>query len=160
MCVAWESEARDIADHGCRLVVLRTGIVLSKSGGALAKMLPLFRFFVGGPLGSGRQVMSWIHLDDWIAMVRWALERGDVTGPINATAPYPVTNAEFSRAVGRAIHRPSWAPVPGFVLRLIVGEFATDGLLRGQRVLPARARELGFTFRYERIDEAMAAAVR
>lgn len=159
ICAAWENETTPIADSGCRLVILRTGIVLSKSGGALAKMLTPFRFFVGGRLGSGRQVISWIHVDDWVAMVRWALDDSHVSGPINATTPNPVTNAEFSRAIGRAIRRPSWAPVPGFVLRIIVGEFANDGLLRGQRVLPVRAQALGFRFRYDRIDEAMRAAV-
>lgn len=160
MCVAWEREADPLTELGCRVVVLRTGIVLSRSGGALAKMLLPFRLFAGGPLGSGRQVMSWIHLDDWIAMVIWALEHASISGPINATAPNPVTNAEFSRAIGRAIHRPSWAPVPGFMLQLIVGEFANDGLMRGQRVQPARALALGYKFRYERIDDAMRAAVR
>lgn len=159
-CAQWEAEAQPLTAAGCRVVYLRTGIVLSRSGGALAKMMPPFQFFVGGPLGSGRQVMSWIHLDDWIALVRWAIGNPAVSGPLNATAPHPATNREFSRALGRALWRPSLFPVPGFVLRLIVGEFARDGLLRGQRVVPRRARELGFTFRFERLDEAIRDAVK
>ena len=133
-----------------------TGIEL-KDGGALKKMMLPFRFFAGGPLGSGRQEMSWIHRDDWIGLVAWAIRLPLVTGVINATAPNPVPNWEFSRALGRAMRRPSWAPVPGFVLKLIVGEMAEVALLRGQRVLPARAQELGFAFRYPELKAALAA---
>ena len=160
LCVAWEAEAQPVSAMGCRLVFLRTGIVLSRTGGALAKMLLPFRLFVGGRVDTGRQYMSWIDLDDWIGMVMWAIGNPAVSGPVNATAPYPVTNAEFARAIGHALHRPSWAPVPGFVLKLVFGELATDCLIRGQRVVSRRGAELGYQFRYERIDEAMAAAVR
>jgi uncharacterized protein (TIGR01777 family) len=160
MCVEWEAQAQPLASLGCRLVVVRTGIVLSREGGALAKMMTPFRLFVGGPIGSGRQVISWVHLDDWIGIVLWAIANPAVSGPINATAPHPATNGEFSHALGRAMGRPSWFPVPGFVLRIVVGEMAEDGLLRGQRVLPARTLQLGYQFHYPDIDEAMKAAVR
>ena len=157
LCVSWEGEAKPVQAFDCRLVTIRSGIVLSKDGGALKKMMPPFRFFAGGPLGSGRQQMSWIHRDDWIGLVAWTIRLPLVTGVINATAPNPVPNWEFSRALGRAMHRPSWAPVPGFVLKLVVGEMADVALLRGQRVLPARAQELGFTFRYPELKAALAA---
>jgi hypothetical protein len=159
MAADWEATARPVGDT-CRLVFIRTGIVLSRKGGALKKMLLPFQLFAGGPVASGRQYLSWIHLDDWVGLVTWALEDEAVRGPVNASAPNPVTSAEFARALGRALHRPAWAPVPGFVLTLVFGEMAHDMLMLGQRVLPRRAMELGYRFRYERIDEAMVAAVR
>jgi uncharacterized protein (TIGR01777 family) len=159
LCVAWEAEAQPAAALGCRLVIGRTTVVLSRDGGALPRMMMPFRLFAGGPIGSGRQVMSWIHIDDWIEMVLWAIEKSGVSGPVNLAAPEPVTNAEFSRALGRAMHRPSWLPVPGFALRVIVGEMANDALLLGHRILPKRAQELGYVFRHPRIDEALASAV-
>jgi uncharacterized protein (TIGR01777 family) len=160
LCVAWEAEAHPAAALGCRLVFLRTGIALAREGGALKKLIPPFRFFVGGPIASGRQYMSWIHRADWIAMVTWALETPAVSGAVNATAPTPVRNADFSRALGRALHRPSWLRVPAFALRLIVGEMADHGLVTGQRVVPKRALELGFQFQYPEIEAAMKAAVK
>jgi hypothetical protein len=160
LCVEWEEAARPISAGGCRLVVMRNAVVLSRKGGALAKMLPAFQFFVGGRIASGRQFMSWIHLDDWVGMTIWAIENQVVSGPINAAAPNPVTNADFSRALGRALHRPSVMPVPGFVLRLIFGEMATDCLILGQRAVPTRATELGFRFKFGQIGEALAEAVR
>lgn len=160
LCVSWEAEARAVEALGCRLAIVRNGIVLSKGGGALKKMLPPFLFFVGGPIASGRQYMSWIALDDWIALVRWAIEHPDVSGAINGTAPEPVTNAAFSQALGRAVHRPSWLPVPALALRIIVGELAPAGLINGQRVMPKRPLSLGFTFAYPTIDAALAAACR
>jgi uncharacterized protein len=160
LCVAWEAEAQAVVALGCRLVILRSSVVLSRDGGALPRMMLPFTLFAGGPIGSGRQVMSWIHLDDWIEMVLWAIEKSSVSGPINLAAPEPVTGAEFSRALGRAMNRPSWLPVPGFALRLIVGELANDALLRGHRILPKRAQELGYVFRHPRVDEALVSAVR
>jgi hypothetical protein len=160
LSVAWEREAAPVRDQGCRLVIVRTGIVLAKHDGALAKMSLPFKLMVGGPVGSGRQYLSWIHLDDWVAMVVWALTNPAVLGPVNATAPEPVSNREFAAALGRAMHRPSWAPVPGFVLRLMFGEMADSMLLRGQRVLPARARELGFRFTHEHVGPALEAIYR
>jgi uncharacterized protein (TIGR01777 family) len=149
----WEAESLEAARPGTRHAILRTGLVLERSGGALPRMITPFKYFVGGPLGSGRQYMSWIHRLDWIEMVRWIVETPEASGPINATAPVPVTNREFSRALGRAVHRPSLMPVPGFALKLVVGEFA-QALLTGQRVLPKRALALGYHFRYPEIDQA------
>jgi uncharacterized protein (TIGR01777 family) len=121
-------------------------------------MLP-FKLFGGGPIASGRQYFSWIHRDDWLTLVNWALESAAATGPINATAPTPVTNAELSRAIGRVLRRPSWLRVPAFALRAAVGELAIHALINGQRVVPRRALALGFTFRYPDIDSALAAAL-
>jgi len=105
--VTWEAEAHPVSALGVRLVIIRSGIALDRRGGVLKKMLPPFRFFVGGPLASGRQVMSWIHRDDWVALVTWAIETPSASGVYNGTTPSPVTNAEFSRAIGRALHRPA-----------------------------------------------------
>ena len=151
VCEDWEREAARAADRA-RVVLIRTGIVLARDGGALSKMLPPFRMFVGGPLGSGRQYMSWIHRDDWVEIVRWALLTSSVSGPLNATAPNPVTNAEFSSALGSALRRPSWLPAPGFALRLVLGEMADALLLSGQRILPAKANALGFRFAFANAD--------
>lgn len=155
LCEEWEAEARRAAAAGARVVLLRTGVVLERSGGALTKMMTPFRFFAGGPIGSGRQWMSWIHRLDYFEMVRWIVETPAVEGPVNATAPHPVTNREFARALGRALHRPSLLPAPAFALRLLFGELADPLLLSGQRVLPARAQAHGYHFRYPEIDLAM-----
>ena len=160
VAVAWEAEALPAGALGCRLVILRTGVVLIAGEGALGRMITPFKWFVGGPVASGRQYLSWIHLEDWIRLLRWALTTPEVSGVINATAPQPVTNAEFSKALGRAVRRPSWVPVPGFLLRLLFGEVADAVLIRGQRVVPRRAQELGFTFTHPEIGEALADAVR
>lgn len=160
LCVGWEAEARAVEALGCRLAIVRNGLVLSKTGGALKRMLPPFFFFVGGPIASGRQYVSWIALDDWIALVRWAIDNRSVSGALNATAPEPVTNSVFSKALGRAVRRPSWLPVPAFALRVMVGELAPAGLINGQRVVPKRPLSLGFTFAYPEIDAAMFAACR
>jgi uncharacterized protein (TIGR01777 family) len=141
------------------VVLLRTGVVLTREGGALPQMALPFRFFAGGPIGSGRQVVSWIHIDDWVNMVRWALDMPSVTGPLNVTAPEPVTNAELARTLGRVLDRPAFMPAPGFVVRLVLGEMA-DVALEGQRVLPAKAQALGFRFRYRQLEEALRAIYR
>lgn len=159
LAVDWETEAQAAAALGCRVVIVRTGVALAKDGGALEKLIPPFKMFVGGPIGSGRQVLSWIHRADWIELVVWLLRREDAVGVYNATAPNPVTNAEFSDALGEALGRPSWLPVPGFALKALVGEMAGPALLAGQRVLPKRALEQGFTFLYPDIRSAMTAAV-
>jgi uncharacterized protein (TIGR01777 family) len=151
----WEAAAAPVAAHGCRLVVVRSGVVLDMDGGALPKMALPFKLFVGGPVGSGRQVLSWIHHDDWRKLMMWLIERPDAAGAFNACSPRPVTNREFSREVGRALHRPSWAPVPGFVLRTLFGEMADAMLLKGQRAIPARAQVMGFQFDYPTIDTAL-----
>jgi uncharacterized protein (TIGR01777 family) len=151
----WEAAATTIADM-TRVSLIRTGIVLDRKGGALPRMLPPFRMFVGGPLGSGRQYMPWIHHEDWVRLVTWAIGHEGARGPLNATSPSPVTNQEFSHALGRALHRPSFLPAPAFALRLMLGEMADALLLSGQRALPVRATDLGFTFRYSNIDQALA----
>jgi uncharacterized protein (TIGR01777 family) len=160
ICVAWEAEANPVVALGCRLIVGRSGVVLAKDGGALPKMARPFTFFVGGRVASGKQYLSWIHRDDWLAFVTWALETATVSGTYNVTAPEPVTNDEFSKAIGRALRRPSWIPVPGFVLRVLFGEIANDMLIRGQRVVPKRALEAGFPFAYPKIDAALNATLR
>jgi uncharacterized protein (TIGR01777 family) len=151
----WEAAAAEAAQV-TRVVLIRTGIVLDRHGGALPKMLPPFQMFVGGPLGSGRQYMPWIHKEDWLRLVTWATTHEGARGPLNATSPSPVTNAEFARALGRALKRPSLLPAPSFALRLALGEMADALLLSGQRALPVRATDLGFSFRYSNIDEALA----
>jgi uncharacterized protein (TIGR01777 family) len=154
LCQEWETEARRAETKATRVVPIRSGVVLERTGGALPKMITPFRLFAGGPVGSGRQYMSWIHRIDWVELVRWIVETPAVTGPMNATAPMPVTNREFARALGRALHRPSLLPVPGFALKLALGEMAGPVLLTGARILPARAQALGFHFRYPEVDLA------
>jgi len=153
LCEDWEKEAHAASRPETRLVLLRTGIVLERSGGALAEMMRPFRFFVGGRVGSGRQYISWIHRLDWIEMVRWLVQTADVAGPVNATAPVPVTNRQFARALGRAMHRPSLVPAPGIALRVVLGPMA-ESILTGQRVLPMVAQRRKYHFRYPEIDQA------
>jgi len=166
LCVEWEREAAAAASSLTRVAFLRTGIVLHPKGGALASMLPPFRLGVGGPMGTGRQYMAWIHLDDWVSLVEWlattsaAASASGTGGPANvvawnATAPNPVTNAEFARALGRALRRPAFMPIPALALRLLLGEFATF-LLTGARVIPERAMHEGFGFRYPELEPALA----
>lgn len=157
VCEQWEKEAMRAASDRTRVACIRTGIVLEKDGGALPQMLPPFTFGAGGPVGSGRQYWPWIHRDDWIALVRWAIAKPAAAGALNATAPHPVTNAEFARALGRAMHRPAFMPAPGFALRLLLGEMADALLLSGQNAVPARATRGGFQFRYKDVDEALRA---
>ena len=159
LCVAWEAEAHPAAALGIRLVFMRSGLVLSPEGGLLGRLKWPFLFFLGGPVASGRQYMSWIHLDDWLAMATWALTTPVVVGILNATSPSPVTNEEFSAAYGRALSRPSWLRVPAIALRTIFGEMGVEMLTKGQRVVPKHALDLGFRFQYPRIDEAMELAV-
>ena len=151
---AWETAANQVAAR-TRVALVRTGIVLDRKGGALPKMLPPFQLFVGGPLGSGRQYMPWIHKEDWVRLVTFAMTHEGARGALNVTSPTPVTNAEFSKALGRALHRPSLLPAPAFALRLALGEMADALLLGGQRALPVRATDLGFSFRYSNIDDAL-----
>ena len=155
VCIAWEKETFAARDLGVRPVALRTGIVLDAHGGALAKMLTPFRLGVGGRVGSGRQWMSWITLDDLVALYLFAIDRAELDGPVNAVAPTPVTNADFTRALGRALGRPAIVPAPAFALRMLLGEFA-DSLLTGQRAVPARSVELGFTFQFTDLEPALA----
>ncbi|MFG1751249.1 TIGR01777 family oxidoreductase [Streptosporangium sandarakinum] len=158
--VPWEAATRPAAEAGVRVALLRTGLVLSRDGGLLTRILPLFRAGTGAPLGSGRQYMSWISLDDWVGAVRYILNDPEMSGPVNLTAPEPVTNERFTRALGRAVHRPTMpVAVPGFMLRAVLGEFAEEGVLIGQRVLPRRLLEAGYSFRHIRLDDALAAVL-
>jgi uncharacterized protein len=157
VCARWESEAVRGSGPSTRVTTIRTGLVIERDGGALPRMTLPFRLGVGGPLGSGRQYVPWIHREDWVALVRWAIDTPAASGPINATAPHPVTNTEFSRALGRALRRPAFMTAPAFVLRLALGEMADALLLSGQRAIPERAEHLGFRFRYTRVDEALGA---
>lgn len=158
VCVEWEAEAKKAESSGVRVVCLRTGIVLGKGGGALAKMVPPFRFFAGGPLGSGNQWMPWIQMEDEIGLILFAMENASASGALNGTAPNPVTMREFCKTLGRALHRPCWAPVPAFALKILLGEMA-DILLTGQQAIPGRAQKLGYQFRYPNLHEALQASV-
>jgi uncharacterized protein (TIGR01777 family) len=155
VCKDWEAAANTAGDR-TRVVLLRTGIVLDRQGGALPKMLPPFYLFAGGPIGSGRQYQSWIHKEDWVRMVAWSVTNDAARGPLNVTGPGPITNKQFSTALGHALRRPSVMPAPPFALRIALGEMADALLLSSQRVLPVRATDLGFTFRFSNIDEALA----
>ena len=157
VCRAWESEAMGAQAESRRIVIVRTGLVLARDGGALPKMLPPFWFGAGGPVGSGRQYWPWIARSDWVDFVRWAIATPAADGPFNAVAPEPVTNVQFARAVGRAIHRPAFMPTPAFALKLALGEMADALLLTGQRAVPRKATRLGFTFRYRTLQEALQA---
>jgi uncharacterized protein (TIGR01777 family) len=157
ICIEWEREADRAARLGVRVVKLRTGLVLGKGGGALVKMLPIFRVGLGGTLGSGNQWMSWIHVDDIIGLIRHALHQ-PVTGAMNGVGPNPVTNAEFTRALGKAIHRPAFLPVPGFAVKLLTGEMSQI-VLDSQRVLPQVAEKSGYSFRHVRVDTALRASL-
>ena len=158
VCVAWEREALAAAALGLRVSMLRTGVVLDRSGGALKKMLLPFRLGVGGPVAGGKHYMPWIHIDDMAGFFIAALDDGRWSGPVNACAPEPVTNKAFSKALGRALHRPAVAPVPAFALRLMYGDMA-EIVVTGQRVVPRRAVELGYTFEHADLDEALHSAL-
>jgi uncharacterized protein (TIGR01777 family) len=158
VCAAWEAEAQRAAELGIRVVRVRTGVVLDSKGGALAKMLPAFRLGVGGPVAGGRQYISWVHRDDLAGMIVAALTDERWSGPINATAPVPVTNRDFSRALGRVLRRPSLLPVPGVALRLLYGEMA-EIVTGGARVVPAKPLVLGYRFRRPELEEALRSAI-
>ena len=152
---AWEAAAEGFANQGIRLVRLRTGHVLDPSGGFLKQLLLPFRLGLGGPIAGGSQWLSWIHIEDEVGLILWALDTDELSGPLNATAPAPVTNKAFSRTLGRALHRPAVFPIPGMALDLLYGkEFATT-IKGGQRVLPARALELGYEFRFPELSGAL-----
>ena len=154
LCQEWEASAMSAA-HVARVVLLRTGVVLGRKGGALTELIRPFQFFAGGPIGSGRQVVSWIHIDDWVGMVMWALGETAVIGALNLTAPQPTTNAVLAREIGRAMHRPALLRAPALAVRLAVGEMADVAVLRGQYVVPAKALALGYTFRFPELQAAL-----
>jgi hypothetical protein len=153
VCRAWEAAAQTVKDYGPRLVILRLGIVLGM-GGAVAKMLTPFRMFAGGPIGSGRQWFSWIHRDDLVNLILQALKDSQMEGVYNATAPNPVRMAEFCKTLGKVLNRPSWLPVPDFVLETILGDGA-QVVLEGQQVLPKRTEATGFQYQYNQVRDAL-----
>ena len=159
VCMAWEAEANRAAPLGVRVVTPRFGIILARGGGALAKMLTPFKLGVGGPIGSGRQVMSWVHIEDVVGVIVAAIEDPRWSGPVNVTAPRPVRSREFAKALGRALHRPAFLRMPRPMLRLVVGR-AADVVATGQRVLPRVAEQNGYGFRYTNVDDALAAVLR
>jgi uncharacterized protein (TIGR01777 family) len=154
LCVDWEAEARKAEAHGVRVAIIRTGIVLDRGQGALKKMVPPFKIFLGGPLGPGKQWMPWIHIEDEIGLLLFLMENDNARGAFNATAPNPVTMEEFAKALGDVLNRPSWVSVPPSALALLSGEMA-DMLLTGQRALPEAALKLGYVFKYPTIVEAL-----
>jgi uncharacterized protein len=151
---AWEAEALTAEGLGLRLVLTRTGVILSETGGALEKMLPPFRLGVGGPVAGGRQYVPWIHLDDVVGALLFCLDDPAASGPVNVTAPEPVTNKELSSALGRVLHRPAVAPVPALAVKLLYGEMSWV-VTTGQRVVPARLTELGYGFRRPDLEDAL-----
>ncbi|WP_448573588.1 thylakoid membrane protein ThyD [Trichothermofontia sp.] len=153
VCQAWEAEAQAVRASGVRLVILRSGIVLGM-GGAIAKMLPPFKLFAGGPIGSGHQWFSWIHRDDLVSLILKAITDRTMQGVYNATAPNPVRMTELCQVLGEILHRPSWLPVPDFVLHTILGD-AAQVVLEGQQVIPERTIASGFTYQYPNVREAL-----
>jgi len=157
VCRRWEASSRGVEDMGVPRAVVRTGVVFG-GGGALERMVPPFRFFVGGPVGHGRQVLSWIHVQDEVGAIRFLIE-GRRSGVFNLTAPNPVTSRELARELGRILSRPALLPAPGFALRLLFGKMAQEALLAGQRVLPRALLDVGYTFRFPELGPALADAL-
>ena len=158
LCQDWEASTAAAQQDGARVVLVRTGLVVAPSGGILARLKTLFSFGLGARLGNGRQYMPWISLEDEVRALLFAIGHAEVSGPVNLTGPAPVTNAEFTSALGRAVNRPSALLVPGFALRAVLGEFAEEGLLGGQRAIPAVLERAGFEFHHNTIGEALAYA--
>jgi uncharacterized protein len=158
LCWDWETASAPAGDDGARVVLLRTGLVLTEAGGVLGRLNRLFSLGLGARLGSGRQYMPWISLEDEVRALLFAIGREELSGPVNATGPAPVTNAEFTDALGRAVNRPTPLFVPGFALRAVLGEFADEGVLGGQRAIPAALERAGFEFHHNTIGEALAFA--
>jgi uncharacterized protein (TIGR01777 family) len=154
VCIAWEAEARKAEELGVRSVQARTGVVLSRKGGALGQMLPPFKAFVGGPIGSGKQWFPWIHIADEVAAFLWAIDHAELRGPVNFVSPGIVTMKEFAQALGRALHRPAIFPVPAAALKILLGEFA-GVLLEGQRAVPKKLLDSGFKFLFTEADAAL-----
>ena len=158
--IDWEAAQREAEQVVPRVVIFRTGLVLTRNGGLLKQLLLPFKLGVGGPIAGGDQYMSWIHLDDVIGLFLWALDDERVSGTLNATAPNPVTNRDFSKALGQALHRPAFAPVPKLAVAALRGRELADAVAGGARVVPRRALDLGYTFHHTRIDEALRSALR
>jgi uncharacterized protein len=155
LAAAWEAAAREAERAGVRVVVLRTGLVLDRGGGLLKQLLLPFKLGVGGPIAGGRQYMSWIHLDDEVGILIWALDDDRVSGTINATSPNPITNREFAKALGKVLNRPAIVPVPGFAVSLMRGSELAETVKGGQRVLPRRALDLGYPFKHPELEPAL-----
>ncbi|OBG81645.1 TIGR01777 family protein [Mycobacterium sp. E802] len=155
LCADWEAATAGAVAAGARVVLLRTGLVMSPSGGMVSRLKPLFSLGLGARLGNGRQYVPWISLEDEVRAVLFAISNESLSGPVNLTGPAPVTNAEFTAALGRAVNRPAPAIVPGFALRALVGEIADEGLLVGQRAIPAALERAGFTFHHNTVGEAL-----
>lgn len=158
--IDWETAERKAEGIVTRVVIFRTGLVISKRGGLLKQLLLPFKLGVGGPIAGGEQFMSWIHIDDEVGLLLWALDNDRVSGIVNATAPNPVTNRELSKALGRALHRPAFMPVPKFAVSALRGGELADAVAGGARVLPRRALDLGYEFRHPELDEALRSALR
>jgi uncharacterized protein len=154
LCRDWETLALEASSRS-RIVLMRSGVVLGREGGALPQLALPFRLFAGGPIGTGQQYLSWISLADWMGLVQWTLTKNHVSGPLNLTAPTPVRNAEFARVIGRVLGRPSFVPTPAFAVRLALGELADAMILGGQRVVPTRATALGYEFKHETLEPAL-----
>jgi uncharacterized protein (TIGR01777 family) len=159
VCVEWEAEAARAGELGMRVALTRTGVVLSEDGGALEKMLPPFKLGVGGPVAGGKQYIPWVHTDDVAGALLFCLDTDAASGPVNVTAPEPVTNGEFSKALGRVLHRPAVAPVPTFAIKALYGEMSLI-VTTGVRAVPARLEELGYRFRRPELEDALRAATR
>lgn len=154
VCKDWENEANKVRNQGLRVAIIRVGVVLGRGGGALEKMLPIFKLGGGGPVGTGKQYMSWIHIEDLAAMYIEALKNENIKGVLNGTAPYPATNAEFSKMLGKVLRRPAFLPAPAFAMKLAFGEMSQI-LLEGQKVLPVKFKEYNFRYRYPTLEMAL-----
>jgi hypothetical protein len=156
----WEESVRNVEEDNTRKIFIRTGIVLGKSGGMLPQMIKPFSYFIGGPLGSGRQWLSWVHIDDATEAIVQLAEKDGLSGAFNLTAPNPVTMKEFARILGKVMKKPSWLPVPAFLLKAVFGDMSRETMLQGQKVMPKRLQELGFEFKYPGLEEALHDLVR
>jgi hypothetical protein len=154
IAMEWEGEALKARDKGARVVITRFGIVMGEKGGALSQMIPLFKKYIGGPIGSGKQWFSWVHIKDLAEAFTFLLKHPEISGPVNLCSPNPVRNKDLAKALGKALHRPSFMPAPGFMVKLVLGEFGSV-ILEGQRVIPRRLLENGFVFQYPEIEKAL-----
>jgi len=154
IAVEWEGEVLKARDKGARVIITRFGIVMGEKGGALSQMIPLFKKYIGGPIGSGKQWFSWVHIKDLAEAFVFLLKHPEISGPVNVCSPNPVRNKDLAKALGKALHRPSFFPVPGFMVKLVLGEFGSV-ILEGQRVIPKKLLENGFVFQYPDIDKAL-----
>ena len=158
IAVEWEGEALKAREKGARVVTTRFGIVLGEKGGALSQMIPLFKKYIGGPIGTGKQWFSWIHIKDLAEAFTFLLKHPEILGPVNVCSPNPVRNKDLAKALGKALHKPSFMPAPGFMIKLVLGEFGSV-ILEGQRVIPRRLQENGFNFQYPDIEKALESIV-